>query len=1158
MVDEVPNLKKRLFFVLTLGLIVSMFLPTTYIHAAEGEMSEQQSYEKMRLKWFNRLTGNDQYNPDDPHIAAYVENLVSKVTNNQQTGFWDTLNRSKDRKYLWSDLTSTSDSSDVSNNYYRLKDMAYAYVMKGSVLYQNEELRDDIIEGLDWMYVNRYNENQPQYGNWWNWEIGAPGALKDLLVLMYNDLTETQLANYMNAIDEFVPNSTDRVRFPGVIETGANRTDKALIVTVRGIVGKNADKIAEARDALSREFKYTTSGDGFYEDGSFIQHNYIAYTGSYGSVLVDGLSNLLYLLRETPWEVTDPNASNVYYWAIDSFAPLMYKGAMMDMVRGRAISRQNSTDHTTGRSITLSLLRLAEGLPPEQALEIKSMAKEWIQADTTFDDYYKGLNIYDIILAKKLMNDSSIKQQGDIAKNQVFGAMDRVVHHRPTFAFGISMSSKRIANFEYINGENKKGWYTGEGMTYLYDHDLTQFSNDYWPTVDMFRLPGTTTDGSKGTLQNDYYYLNSKTWVGGASLNGMYGAAGMEIELENSTLTGKKSWFMFDDEIVAVGSGITGNDNQKAETIVENRQLNNNGDNRLIVNEESKPNESGWQETLDKVNWAHLQGNVANSDIGYFFPKDSEVSALRESRSGSWSDINVDGSKDQITRHYLSLAFDHGVNPDGASYEYVLLPGKSSEATNQYAQKPDIEIIENSVKAHAVKERDLGILAANFFESTPHKIDFIRSYGPASVVVQEKDDEITLSVSDPTQTQSQIKLDLGRVSLQVISQDNTVKVTDFESYTELEIDVSNSKGKTHTLKLKIDEEAGELPEEILPTEIVLAQDELYLNSTNFGVAVTAKVLPENAWVKDIKWSSSDPSVATVNDKGYVAAVSEGTAIITAQSVRDSNVKTQIPVTVEDMEGFHIPIADAYVQSGGQANNNFGNNPSLVVKSDVAGYGRKSYLKFDVGEINHDQVESAVLRLYAAGVNTDPERTINIYVTDNQWNESTITWNNAPAGADQLSSITVTRETGWYEFDLTEYFKSNAIEGIVSFLVMNPGPNTQKNDVSFTSREGDGNKPQLIVNSAKEPDLDVSVETIKSLVEQLEITGEFSNEHGPHTLKLHLTAVGHFENQQKAEKVIKHMESFTVLLDEYREKELISINGYKQLKDHTELLISKWE
>jgi hyaluronate lyase len=164
------------------------------------------------------------------------------------------------------------------------------------------------------------------------------------------------------------------------------------------------------------------------------------------------------------------------------------------------------------------------------------------------------------------MNDSSVTPLSELVQNKVFAGMDRIVHLRPGFGFGISMSSNRVANYESINGENLKGWHTGNGMTYLYNGDLTQFNKDYWPTVNSLRLPGTTTDGSQGAKNR---YLSPKTWVGGSSVNGLYGTAGIELDMDNSTLTGKKSWFMFDNKIVALGAGITANDSRNVETIVE-------------------------------------------------------------------------------------------------------------------------------------------------------------------------------------------------------------------------------------------------------------------------------------------------------------------------------------------------------------------------------------------------------------------------------------------------------------------------------------------------------------------------------------------------------------------------------------------------------------
>lgn len=66
--------------------------------------------------------------------------------------------------------------------------------------------------------------------------------------------------------------------------------------------------------------------DGFYRDGSFIQHDNVAYAGAYGNVLIDGLSQLMVLLENSKYKLDFENISNLEYWIKKSFAPIMYKG----------------------------------------------------------------------------------------------------------------------------------------------------------------------------------------------------------------------------------------------------------------------------------------------------------------------------------------------------------------------------------------------------------------------------------------------------------------------------------------------------------------------------------------------------------------------------------------------------------------------------------------------------------------------------------------------------------------------------------------------------------------------------------------------------------------------------------------------------------------
>lgn len=117
-------------------------------------------------------------------------------------------------------------------------------------------------------------------------------------------------------------------------------------MALRGLLGRDAAKLVSARDALSDVhgsgrnslFRYTSSGDGFYEDGSFVQHDVVAYTGSYGIVLLGGTAYLLALLAGSEWAVTDPEMSVMYDAVERTFAPVVFDGLMMDSVRGRAVS----------------------------------------------------------------------------------------------------------------------------------------------------------------------------------------------------------------------------------------------------------------------------------------------------------------------------------------------------------------------------------------------------------------------------------------------------------------------------------------------------------------------------------------------------------------------------------------------------------------------------------------------------------------------------------------------------------------------------------------------------------------------------------------------------------------------------------------------------
>lgn len=764
----------------------------------------QDDFDRLREAWKNRLTGGALLDPADPDLKAFVQSFSTRAKTFQTM----LLRNEKRTTYLWEGLDSSTKSAHITNAYARLFTMSVAYTMNGSELKGNEKLKQDIMESLDWMYDHWYNETKQPFANWWDWEVGTPLQLNNIVTLLYEQLTPEQRTKYLRAVDRFLPDPTFSI-LQNAVSDGTGRINRVQIVGLRGILVKDAGKIESARDALAPALVYATKGDGFYTDGSFIAHDHHAYTGSYGAVFMDQITNVLQLFAHSPWAVNDPNVNHVYRWAFDSFEPLIYQGAMMDMTRGRSISR-TTEDHIAGRAAILPLLRLAAFAPDDVAFRIKRMVKTWIAQDKTFANYYGenpniyggNLNVTDYIMAKALMNDPSVTPGEPLVTYRQFASMDRAVQHRPGYGFGISMFSSRIANFELGNGENLKGWYTGDGMTYLYNGDQLQFGDGFWPTINPFRLPGTTSDG----LERPHNRKSSKSWVGGVSMDKKYGATGMDLEPPGSTLRGKKSWFLFDDEIVALGAGITSTDNRNVETIAENRKLNAAGNNALVVNGVPKPTAAGWSESMANVDWAHLSGSVPGSHIGYVFPGSPTLKGLRESREGSWKEINGGQPDARIVRNYASLAFDHGTNPADASYAYVILPGRSAKATEAYQKRPDIEIVQNTASLQAVQERMLGLTAANFWSSG--SVGILKALQPASVMMKEQGSTLTVSISDPTQTQDSVVIELA-VTGKVVEHDDSVQAEYVNGTIRLKVATAGSKGKTHSVKIVKKADAGD-------------------------------------------------------------------------------------------------------------------------------------------------------------------------------------------------------------------------------------------------------------------------------------------------------------------------------------------------------------
>ena len=741
---------------------------------------------------------------------------------------------------IWSDLppavqtgvTADVASGNIADSFKRLEQMAQAYAITGCDLYQDATLLAATTGGLDLLTSNAFTPTGTIFGNWYDWMVSAPQALNNAAILLLSNpgaLTTAQIANYVKAVYNYGPDSVNQKDYFwwGAL-TGANTSNAALSMAVQGILlGNNTTTVsrfwhntsghpvnpqtdyvvsgslllAEAQGNLSGNnpldwsgdsvFTPVTSGDGWYADSSFIYHYNIPYTGSYGQELMENIAILVKLLDGSTWEITDPDLSNMYGWITNGTMPLMYHGAMMDMVRGRAIASSSSDESKVGAAALKTMRSVAAFAPTGMAAELLAFA-----------------------------------DSPQVAPGQYhFASMDRVAMHRDGFSFGLSMSSTRVGGYEIntTSPTNLKGWYTGAGVTYLYlGNPDTQYMDDYWATIDWYHLPGTTADLS--ATPDDA--VTDQNWAGGAQVNETYGVAGMSAHPAGTLLYAKKSWFMLDDKIVCLGAGITCTSGGQVDTTIENRKLKATGATTFNIADAaySLAAPTTWASpvtvsTGTSPTWCALDG-VA----GYYFPEGaSNLQTQFISNSGSWKTINPTDSDSAIyTDYYLQIVNKHGVNPMNAKYAYVILPNRKASSVKAYAANPDVSIISNTQPTgtttgiQAVKSKVLGVVAANFWAKTASpdnggtvregNIDLITVSKQCSVIVKETYNSISVGVSDPTQSNTgTITVTLnGRTYLGTPNCDPGVTVTRNNPIT-LSVNMNGSKGKSYNASFQIAE-----------------------------------------------------------------------------------------------------------------------------------------------------------------------------------------------------------------------------------------------------------------------------------------------------------------------------------------------------------------
>lgn len=132
-----------------------------------------------------------------------------------------------------------------------------------------------------------------------------------------------------------------------------------------------------------------------------------------------------------------------------------------------------------------------------------------------------------------------------------------------------------------------------------------------------------------------------------------------------------------------------------------------------------------------------------------------------------------------------------------------------------------------------------------------------------------------------------------------------------------------------------------------------------------------------------------------------------------------------------------------------------------------------------------------------------------------------------------------------DFSATTEYKASLKDGKNTF------------NVKLTDLAGHVVKKKVVVTKTDAEPVN-SADDIKKLVKRYEDQGAFKDDSAVHALNLQLTTVSLYEKTGSAEKVVKHLENFKILLDRQKDNQLISDEAYQALKQAADTLEQKWQ
>lgn len=856
---------------------------------------------------------------DNAGSVSSLDNTVDGlITSINADGSWSDINYASNAQTDWQPIQHLN----------RLKSMVLAYTLNSSSHVGNTDLFLKITKALEFWHTS-----DPRSTNWFNQQIGSPQRVGVILILMRagQQQISSNLENNMLTRMESIGGRPDQSGSQG---TGANKVDIATHWVYRGCLKSDSSVLSFGVDQVYYPV-FMTTAEGLQQDYSYFQHGQQFFTGGYGVSFISGIARIANFTIGTSYELPDAKRVLLTNFTRDAYLRLIRGKYFLYNTIGRGLSRTGALN----ASGSISLAKIVKNLDMENASE------------------------YDASI--KRLNAQEAADYGVSPKHIHYWRADYTLYNSSAYYFDVRMASTRTLRNENGNGENLKGYFLSEGA-----HTIAVDGDEYYnifPVWDWTKIPGITAP-QKSTipLPAQWGTVGTSNFAGGVS-NGSVGVTVFQLNNKEYSINtnAKKTWFMFGNEIVCLGSSITSTASEPINTTINQSLL--KGD-VVVKSNDTESVLSTSSHNIANSSW------VYHNKVGYVFPQPTTLKISNKTESGNWKAINSSYSDDTVSADVFKMWIDHGTQPVEAKYEYIILPGKSLEEVRDY-DSSNIQVLINSDSLQVVRNVSQNILSFVFYKAASYTNDDFRLKVNGACAMMLKDGNtstVSAWISDPSQLRKDIAV--------------RFKSTLLAHEKEIQLNLPAVPYAGSTLAFVIDE-----------------------NSENYIFVPT----------EEIKKKATD---------------------------------------------------DTHVVNGSSAAANYGANPTLIIKKDNAGYNREVFLKFDLSGLNPDSIVKADLSLYVNSSNISVTATNwqLYYVPNDNWSESTLTWNNMPTKSTLLGifpgSVAGTNVVYDLKQTVIDELKKPGDTKLSLQLISSERGADAKTDAQFYSKENaDASKhPSLIV------------------------------------------------------------------------------------------------